>query len=237
MSKWYTLKEMIELVDIPENSLKRYIQEHDNFIKFNKEHNRYKVHESAINVLKKIRKLYGEGHKKDEVNDRLREMGTPMDIVVESDDDGIDSKKELLDIKEMLRRQMEFNENQMKFNQELKQMVNRNESERIESLRKTLQIEHKETEEKNQQALKENNEATEKIVKEAIETNREEIIAEIKKATENTAKETGENNNEELIALIDKATEKAVKQALKDYQEEFPDSPKKKGFLDKLFGK
>jgi hypothetical protein len=228
---------MIELVDIPENSLKRYIQEHDNFIKFNKEHNRYKVHESAINVLKKIRKLYGEGHKKDEVNDRLREMGTPMDIVVESDDDEIDYKKELLDMKEMLRKQMEFNENQMVFNQELKQMVNRNESERIESLRKTLQIEHKETEEKNQQALKENNEATEKVVKEAIEKNREAIIAEIKKATENTAKETGENNNEELISLIDKATEKAVKQALKDYQEEFPDSPKKKGILSKLFGK
>jgi hypothetical protein len=235
---------MIELVDIPENSLKRYIQEHDNFIKFNKEHNRYKIHESAINVLKKIRKLYGEGHKKDEVNDRLREMGTPMDIVVESDNDEIDFKKELLDMKEMLRKQMEFNTNQMEFNRnllqdnkELKQMVNRNESERIESLRKTLQIEHKESEEKNQQALKENNEATEKVVKEAIEKNREAIIAEIKKATENTAKETGENNNEELISLIDKATEKAVKQALKDYQEEFPDSPKKKGILGKLFGR
>jgi hypothetical protein len=223
VSEWYTLKEMIELVDIPENSLKRYIQEHDNFIKFNKEHNRYKIHESAVNVLKKIRKLYGEGHKKDEVNDRLREMGTPMDIVVKpDDDDGIDYKKEFFSMQEMFIKQMQFNEHVSNEIIEMKKIVNKKNADEIGDLRKSLE---KKREKENQEALIE---ATAELVKGAIATNKEELINEVKDATTKLVNIAGEKNEEEL--------KKIVIDTLKEQQEAqemlvMPETPKKKSIF------
>jgi hypothetical protein len=222
VSEWYTLKEMIELVDIPENSLKRYIQEHDNFIKFNKEHNRYKIHESAVNVLKKIRKLYGEGHKKDEVNDRLREMGTPMDIVVKPDDDGIDYKKEFFSMQEMFIKQMQFNEHVSNEIIEMKKIVNKKNADEIGDLRKSLE---KKREKENQEALIE---ATAELVKGAIATNKEELINEVKDATTKLVNIAGEKNEEEL--------KKIVIDTLKEQQEAqemlvMPETPKKKSIF------
>ena len=70
------MKELKEaLPEIPENSLKRYIQEHQEYLDFKKEHNRYKVHVSEIEKLTIIRQLYSAGLKKEEVNDKLEASG------------------------------------------------------------------------------------------------------------------------------------------------------------------
>lgn len=51
------MKELKDLLpDIPENSLKRYLIEYEEYLHFKKEHNRYRVHASEVENLKLIRK-------------------------------------------------------------------------------------------------------------------------------------------------------------------------------------
>lgn len=169
---YLTLKQLVELVDIPENSLKRYIQEHEEFIRFDKEHNRYRIHASAVDTLKLIRKLYGEGFKKDAVNAQLKESGVPLTIVVTSEAGGIDLKnlnEELSEVKQMLQIQMQFNQKLVQEFQELKQMVNRKEADEIGSLRKSLELAKKETGEKERKELfAEIDKVADQAVKEAL---------------------------------------------------------------------
>ena len=102
MNSFLSIKELKEaLPEIPENSLKRYLLEHQNTWKFEKEHNRYKVHASDIEKLKLIRRFYSEGLKKEEVNAKLDEAGIPIVITFDSDEDQslVSVNQELTDMK------------------------------------------------------------------------------------------------------------------------------------------
>ncbi|WP_369355890.1 hypothetical protein [Lysinibacillus capsici] len=156
MSENYlTLKQLIEVVDIPENSCKRYLQEHEDFLNYKKVHNRYMIHVSAVETLKIIRKLYGEGLKKEAVDEHLRGAGVPVTITMDSEDSTalVSVNEELQELKKMMQLQMEFNqrlvqqmesdkqEMQEKFNKEiegLKTLLNRHESEKVEQLRLSM---------------------------------------------------------------------------------------------------
>jgi hypothetical protein len=165
MSESYlSLKQLVELVNIPENSCKRYILEHKEFIKFDKVHNQYRIHTSSVETIKSIRKLYWEGHKREAVDDYLRGSGVPVMVTVDSEDSGkslVNINEEVQNLKNMFRVQQEnMLQMQMQFNQklapqieeekkelkeafheeigELKQLVNRHESERISALRSNL---------------------------------------------------------------------------------------------------
>ena len=99
------MKELKEaLPEIPENSLKRYIQEHQEYLDFKKEHNRYKVHVSEIEKLTTIRQLYSAGLKKEEVNDKLEESGIPITITYNEDDSKslVSVNHELSDMKKLV---------------------------------------------------------------------------------------------------------------------------------------
>lgn len=76
--KDFTLKQLIKIVEMPENSCKRYLQVHQQFLKYEKRNNRYMIHQSAIKPLKIIRKLYGEGLKKEAVDEYLVDAGFPV---------------------------------------------------------------------------------------------------------------------------------------------------------------
>ncbi len=165
MSESYlSLKQLVELVDITENSCKRYMNDHEEFIRFDKLHNRFRIHASAVETLKTIRRLYGEGYKREAVDEYLRESGLPATITV-NDKEGMDLvsiDQEVQELKNMFRvqqenklqMQMQFNQNlvqQMEvekeelkesFHQEigeLKQLLNRHESEKISELRVSLE--------------------------------------------------------------------------------------------------
>ena len=80
------MKELKEaLPEIPENSLKRYLQEHQEYLNFKKEHNRYMIHVSEIEKLKLIRQYYSEGFKREEVNAKLEESGFHVTITMDPD--------------------------------------------------------------------------------------------------------------------------------------------------------
>lgn len=105
MNQYLSMKELKEaLPEIPENSLKRYLQEHQEYLNFKKEHNRYKIHTSEIEKLKLIRQFYSEGLKKEEVNDKLDESGLPITITYDADEmtTRLPVNNELTDMKKLV---------------------------------------------------------------------------------------------------------------------------------------
>jgi hypothetical protein len=105
MNSFLSIKELKEaLPEIPENSLKRYLLEHQEYLDVRKEHNRYKVHASDIEKLKLIRQFYSEGLKKEEVNAKLDEAGIPIVITFDSDEDQslVSVNQELTDMKKLV---------------------------------------------------------------------------------------------------------------------------------------
>ena len=147
MSENYlTLKQLVELVDIPENSCKRYLQEHEQFLNYKKVHNRYMIHVSAVETLKIIRKLYGEGLKKEAVDEHLNGAGVPVTITMDSEENStslINVNAELQEMKKMMQLLFQKAEDDKKVLlqeiTDLKQLVNRKEADKITELRKSLE--------------------------------------------------------------------------------------------------
>lgn len=105
MNQYLSMKELKEaLPEIPENSLKRYLQEHQEYLNFKKEHNRYKIHASEIEKLRMIRQFYSEGLKKEEVNEKLDESGIPITIIYDMNDmnSQLPINNELSDMKKLV---------------------------------------------------------------------------------------------------------------------------------------
>ena len=105
INQYLTIKELKEaLPEIPENSLKRYLQEHEEYLNFKKDHNRYKIHVSEIEKLKMIRQYYSEGLKKEEVNIKLEESGFPITITIDHDNNTslVSINSELTDMKKLI---------------------------------------------------------------------------------------------------------------------------------------
>ena len=129
MNTYLTMKELKEaLPEIPENSLKRYIQEHQEYLDFKKEHNRYKVHVSEIEKLTIIRQLYSAGLKKGR-NDKLEESGIPITITYHADENKslVSVNHELTDMKKLVSFLVQQNEQsrlqQNKVKEQNKQLI------------------------------------------------------------------------------------------------------------------
>ncbi|WP_182480577.1 hypothetical protein [Peribacillus asahii] len=104
INQFLTMKELKEaLPEIPENSLKRYLHEHEEYLNFKKEHNRYRIHASEIEKLRLIRQFYAEGFKREEVNMKLEERGIPRTITMDLEDTSLVSiNHELTDVKKLI---------------------------------------------------------------------------------------------------------------------------------------
>src|SRR3954454_19044290 len=141
MNTYLTMKELKEaLPEIPENSLKRYIQEHQEYLDFKKEHNRYKVHVSEIEKLKIIRQLYSAGLKKEEVNDKLEASGIPVTITYNVDESKslVSVNHELTDMKKLVSFLVQQNEQsrlqQNKIKEQNQDLINE-----VQELRNTIE--------------------------------------------------------------------------------------------------
>ncbi len=144
INQFLTIKELKEaLPEIPENSLKRYLQEHEEYLNFKKEHNRYKIHVSEIEKLKLIRKYYSEGFKKEEVNVKLEESGFPVTITIDDENTSLLSvNDELTDMKKLLSFLVQQNE-QTRIHQNKIKEQNRQLIQEVHQLREILQNEVK----------------------------------------------------------------------------------------------
>lgn len=152
MSEQYlSLSQLVELTGIPESSCKRYLNEHSEYMDFKTVHNRYRINVSAVETLKIVRRLYGEGHRKEEIDDYLQGSDIPVTITVDNTEKGTDLisiNQEISEMKKMLNLQAQFNQKLVTDNQELmteiqnvKTMLNNQESEKILQLRESLEVE------------------------------------------------------------------------------------------------
>src|SRR3954466_1922466 len=141
MNTYLTMKEQRrKLPEIPENSLKRYIQEHQEYLDFKKEHNRYKVHVSEIEKLTLIRQLYGTGLKKEEVNEKLEESGLPITITYNADESRslVSVNNELMDMKKLVSFLVQQNE-QSRLRQNVVKEQNQHLIKEVQGLKDTIE--------------------------------------------------------------------------------------------------
>lgn len=120
---WFTLSELSKKLDMPYNTLNRYVNRHSQFLKIKKEHKHYLVHEESLDLLLIIRELYLGGHTQKTVDIELLNRNVAVTIVVE-DETSIETLSTTLqamktDI-DSLRKHSEQQEN---FNRELLMML------------------------------------------------------------------------------------------------------------------
>ena len=146
-TKFIGVPEASEYTNIPPETLKRYLLNHESFLNFKKEGRRYKIAVESLEILKKIREWYSEGLMKEDVNERLSEEGVPITITVHESEEKrlVSVNEELEEMKNMLKTQMQFNQYLLKEVQELKQIVNRREAAMIQELRNSMQKAKEET--------------------------------------------------------------------------------------------
>jgi hypothetical protein len=157
MNQYLTMKELKEMLpEIPENSLKRYLQEHQEYLNFKKEHNRYIVHISEVETITLIRKLYADGLKREEVNAKLEESGIPMTITFDADENQslMSVNHELTDMKKLVSFLVQQNEQsrlqQNKIKEQNQDLINEVQELRniIEEMREVQNIERERETEK-----------------------------------------------------------------------------------------
>lgn len=149
-----SISEAETMTGIPNATLKRYVLNHPQFITYKKEGREYRVLLSDIEKLKRIRQLYNDGLKKDAVNERLEADGLPVTLTSYSEEgaDLVSMNEEMEEMKRLLRVQTEYIQRVdqrfeglmqglqqlSKENAELKHLLNRKESEAVNSLWQSL---------------------------------------------------------------------------------------------------
>lgn len=119
--KWHSVAEMSELTEIPQQTLRRYMNNHKHLLQMKKQHRNYLISEESHEPLKKMRELYQRGWTTDQVNEEMATSGIPITIDYEDESSGeqvrIPASEVFSDIKKALEKQGEFNE-KMEMNQE-----------------------------------------------------------------------------------------------------------------------
>ncbi|WP_259300279.1 helix-turn-helix domain-containing protein, partial [Bacillus clarus] len=81
--EWISVNDLAKKVDVSENTLKRYIRRHEQFLTV-KQGNRskYFIHSDSVKIMKQIKKLYNDNMNEEEVNKKLQASGVPLIITV-----------------------------------------------------------------------------------------------------------------------------------------------------------
>lgn len=116
---WLTLADTSKKLDIPYNSLARYVSRHSQHLKIKKEHTAILVHSDSFDTLKTIRELYEKRYTQKIVDQELLGRGIPITVEVE-DENAIQTLSATLQgMKTELETLRKRSEQQEKFNQEL----------------------------------------------------------------------------------------------------------------------
>ncbi|HWK24746.1 MAG TPA: MerR family transcriptional regulator [Ureibacillus sp.] len=111
-SEWITVSEASKQLNIPAESLRRYIRSHSVHLKVKKLGKKYFIHDDSMTVIRRIRALYEQNKSVEEVEEALSASGVPMTFTVTNDDDSmmtVNVADELEQIKKELYEQKEFN--------------------------------------------------------------------------------------------------------------------------------
>lgn len=80
--KWFSVLEVEKQTGIPNQTIRRYINNHGVYLNPKKRGKGYYLAEESIKVIQEIRKLYDEGMTAQLVNDTLLERNIPMTITI-----------------------------------------------------------------------------------------------------------------------------------------------------------
>jgi excisionase family DNA binding protein len=111
-SEWITVSEASEKLNIPVETIRRYIRSHSVHLKVKKQGKKYLLHNDSMTVIKQIRAFYDRSMTVDEVEENLSASGFPMTITVKNENDEamtIRVADELQEIKKALDEQKDFN--------------------------------------------------------------------------------------------------------------------------------
>jgi len=85
MNEWFTVAQASKEVDIPTETVRRYIRQYGNYLMINRGSKRsYLVHETSLDTLKKIRYLLDQGNQREQVEEVLQRTET---LTVHVDDE------------------------------------------------------------------------------------------------------------------------------------------------------
>jgi DNA-binding transcriptional MerR regulator len=83
-NEWLTVADVCASLDIPAETLRRYIRNHSIHLKVKKSHKKYMIHHESLEVLRQIRELYASGKSIDEIEDILTQKGVQVTFTVET---------------------------------------------------------------------------------------------------------------------------------------------------------
>lgn len=109
--RYLTNADASEVTEIPVATMKRYMQNHADYVDYKKVNREYRVRESSLEVLKYIRSLYESGKRQDEVNECL--VNSHFDKFIFVDEEKEESSlvilnNEVKSLKDMLKEQGEY---------------------------------------------------------------------------------------------------------------------------------
>jgi DNA-binding transcriptional MerR regulator len=168
-NEWLTVADVCASLDIPAETVRRYIRNHSIHLKAKKSHKKYLIHHDSLEVLRQIRELYAAGKSVDEIKDILTQKGVPATFTVETTNENdervtVSVTDELQAIKTELEEQKRFNQllleqlhRQQKYiEQEMKRIDERLE-ERDRRLMESIRTLQKQKRERIEEAKKEEN--------------------------------------------------------------------------------
>jgi DNA-binding transcriptional MerR regulator len=107
--EWFSVLEFEKQTEIPNQTIRRYINNHGVYLNPKKRGKSYYLVEESIKVIQEIRKLYNEGMTTQLVNDTLQERNIPMTITVSEGEEKVSVKvsEALQDMKKSMNEQNE----------------------------------------------------------------------------------------------------------------------------------
>lgn len=85
MNEWFTVAQASKEVDIPTETVRRYIRQYGDYLMINRGSKRsYLIHENSLDTLKKIRYLLDQGNQREQVEEVLQRTET---LTVQADDE------------------------------------------------------------------------------------------------------------------------------------------------------
>jgi len=99
---WLSVTELSEQLDIPAETIRRYINRHEMHLYVKKESKSYYVSSTSIAVIEKIRQLYSEGKQKEEVARALDLQGVPINRIENVEVRDINDESWMISLQEKL---------------------------------------------------------------------------------------------------------------------------------------
>lgn len=155
MKEWYTIKELAEKTNIPDTTIRRYIDKFHDFFIFKGGSRSRRYEDTAVKILIRIKNLFDNGYESDDVDATLRNEFPMVTTVVDGDnqvehDNAVPvlvTAEDLIELKQAQKEQQEMNrlllekmEAQEQFNKALLEQLKNQEAYIRESLEKRDQL-------------------------------------------------------------------------------------------------